>query len=149
MLPLKITCTCHQAKITIICCKMPKIAQKISTRQIWNCHQIRSLTTPGTKALKHKMQISDHIIDSTHTSSHTSVNNTGQILLLIWSVSQHLKKPKRRIKILYESLLQEIMIFATATIITIGSQTLLADVMRIRPTCSPALLRSKMLQLEY
>ena len=80
------------------------------------------------------MQISDHIIDSTHTSSHTSVNSTGQILLLIWSVSQHLKKPKRRIKISYESLLQEIMIFATAIIITICSPKLFSDVMRIRPT---------------
>ena len=59
MLELKITCTCHQAKIAM-CCPLPlvvPIAQKnctgnFSTHWIQVCNQIFSLTTPTIQALK-------------------------------------------------------------------------------------------------
>ena len=57
-LELKITCACHQAKISI-CCQTPQVLQLLqifvqrgfSTCWIQICHQIYSLTTPATQAL--------------------------------------------------------------------------------------------------
>ena len=59
VLGLKITCTCHQAKIAI-CCQMPVVALiapkfctgKNSNMLKSNWQHICSLTTPGIQALK-------------------------------------------------------------------------------------------------
>ena len=58
VLELKITYTCHQAKIAV-CCQTPLVAlfaRKICTKGFFsvlnpNCNQICCLTTPGTQAL--------------------------------------------------------------------------------------------------
>ena len=62
MLPLKITCTCHQAKISI-CCQTPQVtliapktgAWGFATCWIQICYQICSLTTQGIKFLNFSM----------------------------------------------------------------------------------------------